>query len=119
MHLVIDFPIGGPWNVRVLQGKGQHLLCGLNTKIPSVGIIKEFSLEFSECDFTNFQPDHLRGTTALHLIYCKLTNTDSGFLKVLHQLSGDNSNVTSLTFVMHMVKSTWLIPMTTSQPSSV
>ena len=127
-YCIANFPIGVPWNVRVLHGKGQHLLCGLNTKIPSVGIINEFSLEYSECDFTDFQPNHLRGTTvtALRLFDCKLTNTDmvhlseliphlpcleeldipcnygtiteDGFLMVLHQLSSDNSNVTSLSF---------------------
>ena len=125
-YCIANFPIGVPWKVRFFYGNGQHLLCGLNTGIPSVGIIKEFHLEIGDFDFTDFQPDHLRGTTALHLIACKLTNTDmvhlselipqlpcleeldvscndgiiteDGFLKVLHQLSSYNSNVTSLAF---------------------
>ena len=125
-YCIANFPIGVPWNVRVHHGEGQHLVCGLNTRIPSVGIINEFHLEESDFDFTDFQPDHLRGTTALHLTACKLTNTDmihlseliphlpclekldvsfndgiiteDGFLKVLHQLGSNNSNVTSLTF---------------------
>ena len=124
-YCIANFPIGVPWNVRVYGGNAQHLVCGLNTRIPSVGIIKEFYLENSDFDFTDFQPDHLRGTTALHLVFC-LTNSDmvylseliphlpcleeidvtgnfdiitkDGFLKVLHQLSSDNSNVTSLAF---------------------
>ena len=124
-YCIANFPIGVPWNLRVLDGNAQHLACGLNTRIPSVGIIKEFYLQNSNFDFTDFRPDHLRGTTALHLTLCKLTNTDMihlseliphlpcleeldissnldiitghGFLKVLHQLSSDNSNVTSFT----------------------
>ena len=121
-YCIANFPIGVPWNVRV-TGNSQHLVCGLNTRIPSVGIIKEFYVDQSDFDITDFQPDHLRGTIVLHLIECKLTNTDmvhlseliprlpcleeldisndgiikeDGFLKVLHQLSSDNSNVTSL-----------------------
>ena len=125
-YCIANFPIGGPWNVRVLHGEGQHLACGLNTRIPSVNIIKEFYFEDSNFDFTDFQPGHLRGTTALHLVGCKLSNTDivylselilhlpclkeidvtsnygiitkDGFLKVLHQLNSGNSNVTSFTF---------------------
>ena len=119
-YCIANFPIRVPWNVRVFHGDGQHLACGLNTRIPSVGIIKEVNFDNSDFDFTDFQPDHLRGTTALHLIACKLTNTDmvhlsefiphlpcleeldiagndgiiteDGFLKVLHQLNSDNSN---------------------------
>ena len=122
-YCIANFPIRVPWNVRVLHGDGQHLACGLNTRIPSVGIIKEVDFDISNFDFTDFQLDHLRGTTALRLFDCKLTNTDmvylseliphlpcleeldisgiitkDGFLKVLHQLNSDNSNVTSLTF---------------------
>ena len=125
-YCIANFPIGVPWKVSVSYGYGQHFVCGLNTRIPSVGIIKEFYLEESNFGFTDFQPDHLRGTTALHLVDCKLSNTDmvylseliphlpcleeldvscnfgiiaeDGFLKVLHQLNSENSNVTSLTF---------------------
>ena len=124
-YCIANFPIEVPWNVKLFYGDGLHLACGLNTRIPSVGIIKEFHLQNSKFDFTDFQTDHLRGTAALHLIDCKLSNTDmvhlseliphlpcleeldvscndgiitkDGFLKVLHQLSSDNSNVISLT----------------------
>ena len=124
-YCIANLPIGVPWNVRLFCGDGLHLACGLNTRIPSVGVIKEFYLRNSNFDFTDFLQDHLRGTTALHLINCDLTNTDmvhlseliphlpcleeldvscndgiiteDGFLKVLHQLISDNSNVTSLT----------------------
>ena len=122
-YCIANFPIGVPWNVRVRHGI-KHFLCGLNTRIPSVGIIKEFHLSKGKFAFTDFRPDHLHGTTALRLTACKLTNTDmvhlseliphlpcleelditycnvtkDGFLKVLHQLSSDYSNVTSLSF---------------------
>jgi hypothetical protein len=121
-YFIANFPIGVSWDVTIHGGGHHSFTGGLNTNVPSAGVINrlQWTSGILAVDISDLKPHHLIGTTALGFNQFRLTNTgmihlseliphltslkeltiacqsgqEDGLLKVLQQLC--HSNVTSL-----------------------
>ena len=82
-YCIANFPIGVPWDVEIEYGDHHSFTCGLNTKMPSEGVINKLFLDHCHIVFTDLKSNHLRDTTTLYLIDCDPTDTDMVHLSEL------------------------------------
>ena len=83
-YCIANFPIGVPWDMMIEDGDHRSFTCGLNTKIPSEGVINKLYLRWSKhLDFTDWKSNYLNHMTSLTLHYCGLTDIEMVHLSKL------------------------------------
>ena len=83
-YCIANFPIGVPWDVTIEDGDHCSFTCGLNTKIPSEGVIKKLNLQrCKHLDFTDWKSNSLNHITSLTLFFCGLTDIEMVHLSEL------------------------------------
>ena len=75
-YCIANFRTGVPWDVNILEGDCHSFACGLNTKVPSEGVINQLILTNCQIFLTDLKSNYLHDVTAIYLIDRCLTNAD-------------------------------------------
>ena len=83
-YCIANFPIGVPWDVIIDGGDLRSFTCGLNTKIPSEGVINKLYLQYCKhLDFSDWKSNSLNHITSLTLRACGLSDIEMVHLSEL------------------------------------